>query len=99
MFLIALGETAEPLNAEPVEGAAFFGFMGVVCALVFASIQVHQFINKFLDLGSAYGTSKSGVGICSMGVLKPMLILKSTVPVIMAGILGVYGLIVGIILA
>ena len=33
-----------------------------------------------------------------MGVLKPMLILKSTVPVIMAGILGVYGLIVGVIL-
>ena len=33
-----------------------------------------------------------------MGVLKPDLILKSTVPVIMAGILGVYGLIVGVIL-
>ena len=34
-----------------------------------------------------------------MGVLKPGLILKSTVPVIMAGILGVYGLIVGVILS
>lgn len=33
-----------------------------------------------------------------MGVMKPELILKSTVPVIMAGILGVYGLIVGVIL-
>jgi V-type H+-transporting ATPase proteolipid subunit len=33
-----------------------------------------------------------------MGVLKPDLILKSVVPVIMAGILGVYGLIVGVIL-
>ena len=33
-----------------------------------------------------------------MGVLKPELILKSVVPVIMAGILGVYGLIVGVIL-
>jgi V-type H+-transporting ATPase proteolipid subunit len=33
-----------------------------------------------------------------MGVLKPNLILKSVVPVIMAGILGVYGLIVGVIL-
>jgi len=41
---------------------------------------------------------KSSVGICSMGVLKPELILKSIVPVIMAGILGVYGLIVGVIL-
>ena len=52
-----------------------------------------------LDLGSAYGTAKSGVGICSMGVLKPQLILRSVVPVIMAGILGVYGLIVGVVLA
>jgi V-type H+-transporting ATPase proteolipid subunit len=34
-----------------------------------------------------------------MGVLKPDLILMSVVPVIMAGILGVYGLIVGVILA
>lgn len=50
------------------------------------------------DLGSAYGTAKSGVGICSMGVLKPDLILKSVVPVIMAGILGIYGLIIGVIL-
>ena len=33
-----------------------------------------------------------------MGVLKPELILRSVVPVIMAGILGVYGLIVGVIL-
>ena len=33
-----------------------------------------------------------------MGVTKSELILRSTVPVIMAGILGVYGLIVGVIL-
>ena len=51
-----------------------------------------------LDLGAAYGTAKSGVGICSMGVLKPDLIFKSIVPIIMAGILGIYGLIVAVIL-
>jgi V-type H+-transporting ATPase proteolipid subunit len=49
-------------------------------------------------LGAAYGTAKSGVGICSMGVLKPELIFKSIVPIIMAGILGIYGLIVAVIL-
>jgi V-type H+-transporting ATPase proteolipid subunit len=65
---------------------AFFGFMGVACALVFS------------NLGAAYGTAKSGVGICSMGVLKPDLIFKSIVPIIMAGILGIYGLIVAVIL-
>jgi len=64
----------------------FFGFMGVACALVFA------------NLGAAYGTAKSGVGISSMGVLKPDLIIKSVIPVVMAGILGIYGLIVSVIL-
>ena len=57
-----------------------------------------DFCLRILDLGSAYGTAKAGVGICSMGVTKAELILTSTVPVIMAGILGVYGLIVGVIL-
>ena len=66
--------------------ASFFGFMGVACALVFA------------NLGAAYGTAKSGVGISSMGVLKPELIIKSIIPVVMAGILGIYGLIVSVIL-
>ena len=33
-----------------------------------------------------------------MGVLKPELIIKSIVPVVMAGILGIYGLIVAVIL-
>ncbi len=49
-------------------------------------------------MGAAYGTAKSGVGISSMGVLKPELIIKSIVPVVMAGILGIYGLIVAVIL-
>jgi V-type H+-transporting ATPase proteolipid subunit len=53
---------------------------------------------KLIDLGAAYGTAKSGVGIASMGVLKPELIFKSIVPIIMAGILGIYGLIVAVIL-
>jgi V-type H+-transporting ATPase proteolipid subunit len=65
---------------------AFFGYMGVACALVFA------------NLGAAYGTAKSGVGISSMGVLKPDLIIRSVIPVVMAGILGIYGLIVSVIL-
>jgi V-type H+-transporting ATPase proteolipid subunit len=34
-----------------------------------------------------------------MGVLKPELIFKSIVPIIMAGILGIYGLIVAVILS
>ena len=64
----------------------FYGYMGIAAALVFA------------NLGAAFGTAKSGVGICSMGVLKPDKIIKSVIPVIMAGILGIYGLIVAVIL-
>lgn len=33
-----------------------------------------------------------------MGVLKPDLIMKSVVPVVMAGILGIYGMIVAVII-
>ena len=51
-----------------------------------------------IDLGAAYGTAKSGIGIASMGILKPDMIMKSIVPIIMAGILGIYGLIVAVIL-
>ena len=66
--------------------AYFFCYIWIAAALVFA------------NLGAAYGTAKSGVGICSMGVLKPDKIIKSVIPVIMAGILGIYGLIVAVIL-
>ena len=50
------------------------------------------------DLGAAYGTAKSGVGVSSMGVMKPDLVMKSIIPVVMAGVLGIYGLIVAVIL-
>ena len=73
--------------------------MGVSCALVFASnLKFFFFIISIQDLGAAYGTAKSGVGISSMGVLKPDLIMKSIIPVVMAGILGIYGMIVAVIL-
>jgi V-type H+-transporting ATPase proteolipid subunit len=33
-----------------------------------------------------------------MGVLKPDLVMKSVIPVVMAGILGIYGMIVSVII-
>lgn len=68
------------------EAAPFFGFMGVSSALVFA------------NLGAAYGTAKSGVGISSMGVMNPEAVMKNIIPVVMAGVLGIYGLIISVIL-
>lgn len=49
-------------------------------------------------MGAAYGTAKSGIGISTMGVLRPDMIMKSIVPIVMAGILGIYGLIIAVIM-
>lgn len=51
-----------------------------------------------LDIGAAYGTYRSGISIGSIGVTRPELIMKSILPVVMSGILGIYGMIVSIIL-
>jgi len=60
--------------------------MGITSAVVFA------------NLGAAYGTAKSGVGISSMGVMRPDMIMRSIIPVVMAGVLGIYGLITAVII-
>ena len=49
--------------------APMFGFMGAAIALIFS------------NLGAAYGTGKSGMGISSLGVTKPELVMKNIVPV------------------
>ncbi|KAI9791690.1 MAG: H(+)-transporting V0 sector ATPase subunit c [Piccolia ochrophora] len=53
----------------------------------------------FTCFGAAYGTAKAGVGISAMGVLRPDLIVKNIVPVIMAGIIGIYGLVVSVLIS
>eukprot|EP00170_Pyropia_yezoensis_P003524 contig_14689_g3534 len=67
--------------------ASFFGFMGAASALIFS------------NLGAAYGTAKSGVGVASMGVMRPELVMRCIIPVVMAGVLGIYGLIVAVIVS
>jgi len=67
--------------------APFFGCIGAASALIFNVV------------GAAYGTAKSSVGISTMGVLKPDLVMKAVIPVIFAGALSVYGLIIAIIIS
>ncbi|KAF0893616.1 hypothetical protein E2562_028030 [Oryza meyeriana var. granulata] len=69
------------------EVAPFFGFLGAASALVFSC------------MGAAYGTARSGVGVANMGVMRPELVMKSIVPVVMAGVLGIYGLIIAVIVS
>lgn len=80
-----------PLTADELSyydiNAPLFGFMGAAFALIFS------------NLGAAYGTGKSGMGISALGVGKPELVMKSIVPVVMAGVLGIYGLIIAVIIA
>jgi len=63
----------------------FFGYLGIACALVFA------------NLGAAYGTAKSAVGISSLAVIDSSKIFQGLIPIIMAGILGIYGVIIAVI--
>ena len=63
----------------------FFAYIGVASALVFA------------NLGASYGTAKSAVGISSLAVIDKSKIFQGLIPIIMAGILGIYGVIIAVI--
>ena len=90
--LLSLGETAvtptAPLmSMATYDGSAFnfFAWGGVALAMTFS------------NLGTAYGTAKSGMGIASLSVTRPHLAFKSIIPIIMAGILSIYGLIISVL--
>jgi len=67
----------------------FFGVMGAgaTAAMVFSA------------MGAAYGTAKSGTGIAAMAVMRPEAIMKSIIPVVMAGIVAIYGVVVAVLIA
>ena len=65
----------------------FWGWGGVALAMTFS------------NLGTAYGTAKSGMGIASLAVTRPHLAFKAIIPIIMAGILSIYGLITSVLLS
>lgn len=68
------------------QSAYLWGALGCTSALVFA------------NLGSAFGTAKAASGVAHMGCSRPDQIMRGIVPVVMAGILGIYGLIVAVII-
>jgi len=53
----------------------------------------------FSAMGAAYGTAKSGTGIAAMAVMRPEAIMKSIIPVVMAGIVAIYGVVVAVLIA
>ncbi|KAI9762015.1 MAG: RHO1 GDP-GTP exchange protein 2 [Chaenotheca gracillima] len=67
--------------------APFIGMGGIAAAMIFGCI------------GAAYGTAKSGIGIAGVGTFRPDLIMKSLIPVVMAGIIAVYALVIAVLIA
>ncbi|BFF97629.1 V-type proton ATPase 16 kDa proteolipid subunit-like [Drosophila madeirensis] len=67
--------------------AIFLGSFGAACAIIFPA------------LGAAYGTAMSGMGIAQMAMAKPEMLMKSLIPVVMAGIIAIYGLVVSVLIA
>eukprot|EP00578_Thalassiosira_sp_NH16_P016574 CAMPEP_0181110476 /NCGR_PEP_ID=MMETSP1071-20121207/18739_1 /TAXON_ID=35127 /ORGANISM="Thalassiosira sp., Strain NH16" /LENGTH=213 /DNA_ID=CAMNT_0023194259 /DNA_START=13 /DNA_END=654 /DNA_ORIENTATION=+ len=63
------------------------GYMGVASAAVLS------------NWGSAWGTWKSGVSLINTGIRHPSSVMKNVIPVVMAGVIGIYGLIIAVILA
>lgn len=70
----------------PIYGP-FFGVMGAASAVIFSA------------LGAAYGTAQSGSGIAAMAVMRPELVNQSIIPVVMAGIIAIYGLVVAAVIS
>jgi len=66
--------------------ATLLGYLGATACVVLS------------NWGSAWGTWKAGLGVCNMGVNYPQGVIKNIVPIVMAGVLGIYGLIVAVII-
>ncbi|MCJ1225159.1 v-type proton ATPase 16 kDa proteolipid subunit 2 [Toensbergia leucococca] len=67
--------------------APFLGMAGIASAMIFGCA------------GAAYGTAKSGIGIAGVGTFRPDLIMKSLIPVVMAGIIAVYSLVISVLIS
>ena len=85
-----MGDTTNIYAAVNVLGnpneAVVFGALGVSAGMIFA------------NAGAAFGTAKAGLAIVEVSADNPALIFRAIIPVVMAGILGMYGMIVCIIM-
>lgn len=75
------------MSVEVPAYVGFFSAMGAASAMIFSAF------------GAAYGTAKSGMGISAMAIMKPEMIMKSVIPVIMAGIIAIYGVVVAVLIS
>uniref|UniRef100_A0A914C1A8 V-type proton ATPase proteolipid subunit n=1 Tax=Acrobeloides nanus TaxID=290746 RepID=A0A914C1A8_9BILA len=64
-----------------------FGTLGVTFSMAFAAA------------GAAYGTAKAGTGIAMMSMRRPDMFMKGIIPVVMAGVNAIYGLVLSVIIS
>ena len=60
--------------------------MGIAAALIFC------------NFGASYGTARAGAGLANLCVVDSTKTFKGLIPDVMAGILGIYGLIVAVVI-
>ena len=53
----------------------------------------------FEDVGAAYASVKAGTAYCLTTAKKPGIAVKALIPIVMAGILSVYGLMFSVMIA
>ena len=73
------GSFADPYDPSTLDPVCYtwFAFMGIVFALGLS------------NMGAAYGTAKSGLGLGSLAVTRPQFVYRSLIPIVMASILGI----------
>ncbi|CAI2729801.1 unnamed protein product [Schistosoma spindalis] len=74
------------MESTPV-WAPFLGLIGCSSAMILCA------------LGAGYGTALSGMSISCIAVSRPDIVMKTIIPVVMAGIIAIYGLVVSVLIA
>ncbi|CAE6461486.1 unnamed protein product [Rhizoctonia solani] len=87
----------------------FFSALGVTSAIVFTSIGARFVVSTYgfclrslifcMARHRSYGTAKSSLGISATSVIRPDLMVRSCIPVVMAGIIAIYGLVVSVVIS
>jgi len=54
--------------------------------------------NIFFSQPTKWGTWKAGVSLLNTGIRHPGSVMKNVIPIVMAGVIGIYGLIIAVIL-
>lgn len=57
------------------------------------------YCERWVATGAAYGTAKAGATIAAVGVAGPNIIMTALLPVVMAGILAIYGLVISVFIS